>query len=102
VAIGGLPVGYRLATGDYLSIRAANGTHHFHQLTEDGAADAVGATPLLGVVPAISTAIAAGDAVTLVDPVFAAVIDPATLRDGALTRRGLEGISFTLVQTLRA
>ena len=90
-----------LSAGDYLSVQATNGVHHLHQTLDDVGADAGGATPEVAVVPSISPSIGVGDAVTLVDPVMAAVIDPATLREGRMSLRGHEGIAFDAIQTLR-
>ncbi len=101
VSLSGLPDGYTLSQGDYLSIDAG-GAPHLHQLLGFATADAGGSTDMIGVVPQIRASVAPGAAVTLVNPTMKAVIDPSSVSEGQMTRARAEGISFRLVQTLRA
>jgi len=100
VALGGLPPGYSLSVGDFLSIDVA-GIPHLHQIVTTAPADQLGVTPELEVVPALRTSIAPAAAVTLVDPTYKAVLDPASVKEGGFARARLTGVSFSLVQTLR-
>lgn len=100
LALAGLPPSYTMSVGDFVSIDVG-GIPHLHQLAAGGAADAAGNTPLLELAPAIRANVTAGMAVTLVNPTFKAIIDPATVREGRFARAHLSGVQFTLLQTLR-
>lgn len=101
--ISGLPVGYVLTAGDYLSFAYASAPtrYAFHQLVSGGVADGAGVTPAMEVTPHIRPGAVTGAAVVLVRPFFKAkIVAPATF--GEFRRVFASGISFDFVQTLGA
>jgi hypothetical protein len=103
LALTGLPAGFALAVGDYLSFAyGANPTRYaLHQVVNSATADATGLTPAFEVVPNIRPGAAVGTAVTLLHPSFKAVIVPGSVQEGRLARTLRKGISFAWQQTLR-
>jgi len=100
VALAGLPAGYTMSAGDFLSI-SVNGIPHLHQIVIGGSADGAGLTPELEVVPPVRVSVTTGMAITLVDPTMKAVCDPASVEEGQLQRAQLTGVSLSLIQTLK-
>lgn len=100
LTISGLPVGYRLSAGDYLSFRYGPGSalYAFHQLVSGGAAASNGRVAV-EVTPHIRPGWASGAAVELVEPVFKAVLRSATA--GRIGPLATAGHSFEFIQTLR-
>lgn len=102
--ISGLRAGYRLSAGDGIAFAyGSNPTRYaYHRVVSDSViASSAGLTPLFEVTPHIRPGASTGTAVRLVNPFFKAVIDPATVVDGADSGRFITGISFDVVQTLR-
>lgn len=101
--IAGLPVGYVLTAGDYLSFTYASSPtrNAFHQLVSGGAADGAGLTPAMEVTPHIRPGAVTGAAVVLVRPHFKALMS-GPVGFGAQAPRITSGISFDFVQTLGA
>jgi len=103
LSLAGLPAGYALSAGDYLAFSYGNpALLAFHQLVGDARADATGVLPAFEVVPQLRPGAAIGAPVTLVKPFFKALLVPGSLNEGALQRTRLAGISFDLIQTLKA
>ncbi len=103
LSLAGLPAGYALSAGDYLSFSYGSPTlQAFHQLVGDARADASGVVAAFGVVPQLRPGATIGTSVTLVKPVLKALLVPGSLNEGALQRMRLSGISFDLIQTLKA
>jgi len=103
LALAGLPAGYILSAGDYLSFSYGNpALHAFHQLVSDVRADASGVVPAFEIVPQLRPGATIGALVTLVKPFFKALLVPGSLNEGALQRTRLAGITFDLIQTLKA
>jgi len=100
LSLAGLPVGYTISVGDFLSIDVG-GIPHLHQVVTGGAAGVSGATPMLELVPALRANVTTGMMVTLVNPTFKAILDPASVRQGRFARAHMSGVQFTLLQTLR-
>ncbi len=103
LSLAGLPAGYALSAGDYLAFSYGNPPlWAFHQLVTDARADAAGIIPAFGIVPQLRPGAIVGASVTLVKPAFRALMLPGSLNEGALQRTRLSGISFDLIQTLKA
>ncbi len=104
LSLSGLPAGYRLGCGDHLGFTYGSAPlrHAFHRLISDNvSADASGATPSFEVTPALRPGATAGTAVTLLRPVFKAVIVPGSVTTGASARALTGGAAFEFIQTLR-
>lgn len=99
LSIGGLPAGYQLRTGDFLSF-VISGRHHLHRLVEDGAANGAGVTAPIELRPHLRPGAAAGAAVTLVNPVAEMLVTPGSYEPGATRGAVLAGMTFNAVQRL--
>ncbi len=103
LSLAGLPSGYTLSAGDYLSFSYGNpAIQAFHQLVGDAHADAAGIVPAFEIVPQLRPGALVGASVTLVKPAFRALMLPGSLNEGSLQRTRLAGITFDLIQTLKA
>ncbi len=103
LSLAGLPSGYALSAGDYLAFNYGNpAIQAFHQLVGDARADAAGIVPAFEIVPQLRPGATIGASVTLVKPAFKALLIPGSLNEGALQRTRLSGITFDLIQTLKA
>ena len=100
LALTGLPAGFEMTYGDYLSIETAAGGRELHMLARGAAADGSGATPEMEVVPHVRPGTTAGDAVTLVGPVVEMKLEPGSLRHERLNAV-LGRVSFQAVQVIR-
>lgn len=100
--IAGLPAGYALSDGDYLSFTYGSSPvrYGFHQIVVGGVADGAGLTPLIEVIPHIRPGATAGLAVAFVRSVIKAVIVPGSIQHGQMAGNRRDGISFEFVQTL--
>jgi len=103
MSLAGLPAGYALSAGDYLSFNYGNPPlRAFHQLVGDARADAAGIVPAFEIVPQLRPGATIGAPVTLVKPAFQALFVPGSLNEGVMQGTRLSGISFDLIQTLKA
>lgn len=80
IGLDGLPVGFVLTAGDFVSVRTIAGGREFLRLAEGGTADGAGSAPMLSASQPIRPAVAPGDPVGLVNPVAEMVLAPDTLR----------------------
>lgn len=97
----GLPVGFVLTGGDYISIETITGIEFFKiARANGGTANASGTTPEMEVVPAIRPSVAVGNAVTLIKPMVEMRLEPGSLDD---PWRDLKhrAITFKAVQVIR-
>lgn len=109
IRITGLPSGYRIYDGDYLSFQYGSNPvrYAFHQAiipvvgTPYVQATTAGLTPAFEVTPNIRPGYATGAAVQLLRPRFKAMIVPNSTNLGRSGQQQTTGISFTLMQTLR-
>lgn len=103
IRLAGLPVGYRITAGDFLSFAyGANPVRYaFHQAVSNGTAGADGTTGLFEVNTEIRPGYAIGAAVRLIKPVFKAIIVPMSYRGGVSMGLMTRDISFTIQQVLR-
>ncbi|WP_420023356.1 hypothetical protein ACN9JG_01530 [Cereibacter azotoformans] len=103
IQITGLPAGYVLSPGDFLSFTyGSNPTRRaLHQVVTGAVASAGGSTPAFEVVPAIRPGAATGAAVVLNKPFCKAVVVPGTVNAGIAAGLYTTGISFSWQQTLR-
>lgn len=97
--LSGLPAGYQLRAGDYLSFEIG-GRNILHILAEDALAAGSGVTPLFEVRAHLRPGTATGLAVTLVDPLCAMKIDPQTYNPGRRQGAVRVGVSFECVQAV--
>ncbi len=103
LSLSGLPAGYSLSAGDYLSFSYGNpGPRAFHQLVGDARADAAGIVPAFEIVPQLRPGATIGTSVTLTKPAFKALPVPGSLNEGVMQGTRLAGITFDLIQTLKA
>lgn len=98
----GLPVGYVLQAGDYLSFTYGTPTKFaLHRVLVGGTADGTGAIGAVEVNPYIRPGAVVGAAVTLLRPEFKALIVPGSVEEGQAMRDRRSGIAFSLIQDLR-
>lgn len=99
LALKNLPANFELTAGDFLSIDTGTGLE-LHRLAEGGQANGSGVTPQIAVVPHVRAAVAADDAVTLIDPLAEMRLEPdsLTLRQASVRTARL---GFRAVQVLR-
>ncbi len=103
LSLAGLPAGYALSAGDYLAFNYGNpAIQAFHQMVGDARADASGVVPVIEIVPQLRPGATIGASVTLVKPAFRALLVPGSLNEGVMQGTRLAGISFDLIQTLKA
>lgn len=99
--ITGLPAGYVLTPGDYLSFPHGTGLHAFHMVVT-GATASAGGVATVEVVPPVRNPVPVSQPVALVNPVFRASIVPGSVRVGAHVPGVAQGAAFSVVQNLRA
>jgi hypothetical protein len=104
LSLAGLPPGYTLRSGDYLSF--AYGTspvrYALHQVVDWAVTAGVGGiTPGFEVTPYLRTGVTVGLPVTLVKAACKAVLIPGTVQAGTGGHTIFSGTSFQFVQTLR-
>ena len=103
MSLAGLPAGYALSAGDYLSFSYGDpAIQAFHQMVGDARADVSGVVPAFEIVPQLRPGAIVGIAVALVKPAFKALLVPGSLNEGVMQGTRLSGISFDLIQTLKA
>ena len=103
LSLAGLPAGYALSAGDYLAFNYGNpAIQAFHQIVGDARADAAGIVPAFEIVPQLRPGATIGASVTLVKPAFKALLIPGSLNEGVMQRTRLAGVTFDLIQTLKA
>lgn len=104
LSLSGLPAGYQLTIGDYLSFDylASPTRHALHRVvTGSVTADGLGVTPVMEVQPPIRSGAAAGAAVSLIRPACMVKVIPGTVTPGTNARGFNQGMSFKIRQTLR-
>lgn len=103
LSLSGLPAGYALSAGDYLSFSYGNSAlHAFHQLVSDTRANTSGIVPAFEIIPQLRPGATIGASVALVKPAFKALLVPGSLNEGVMQGTRLSGVSFDLIQTLKA
>ncbi len=104
ITLSGLPVGYTLSSGDWLSVETTgSGGGRLVRLYRAQATMSADASGLLGplpVAPRIDAVVQAAQTVRLIDPIALAVLLPSDLRRGRLLPGRYEGASLALRQTL--
>lgn len=102
LSLSDLPPGYVLRAGDMISWEYGSSPTRYglHRLLEDVIADGSGDTAEFEVTPFIADAVTTSTAVSLVKPVFKAVLD-APPQYGAGQLAVFPGAQFSFVQTLR-
>ena len=103
LTISGLPIGYVLSAGDFLSFSygADPVRYAFHQVVVGSTADALGITGQIEVTPHIRPGAAVAAAVTLIRPAFKAVVIPGSYAAAMIGPRIASGQAFQFQQTLR-
>lgn len=102
VRIKDLPAGYVLSPGDYLSFTYGSSPtrYGFHQLVQGATASGGGVASGLELTPPLPAGVSATIGVTLVKPVFKAVLAGAP-GYGTISRASVDGMQLSFVQTLR-
>lgn len=103
VRIGGLPPGYGLSAGDYLSFFYGSAPQQFelHRVVSAVTAAGTGITPAFEVSPAIRSGVATGAAVTFYRPWCKAIIEAGSVQPTRTRSTISEGLRFSFVQTRR-
>jgi hypothetical protein len=101
ITLSGLPVGYALSAGDFLSFTYGSGRRALHRVVTGAAAGQNGTTPWIEVSPAVRLGFATPSPVTLVRPVCKAVLVPGSVRVSTAQGVNSAGASFSMIQTLR-
>lgn len=101
LTLSGLPAGYVLSAGDYLSFqRGTPIRHEFHRIVTPATADGSGVTPEFDVVPGIRPGVVVGAAVQLVRPYLRAVLVPGTIQPAPIEAGPAGTMVFSFRQTL--
>lgn len=104
MALSGLPVGYKLRPGDFVSFGYGSNPirRALHRIVSDEVtASAAGQTPLFEVIPHISPGATLTTAVELKRPYINAVVVPGSVRTGTSRGSKSRGLSFEFMQTMR-
>lgn len=103
LSLSDLPAGYVISDGDFIGFQygADPVRYAFHQVVVGAVADVGGQTGLIEMTPHIRPGAVVGSAVSLVRPVFKAIMVPGSYKPGGFSRGFKSGPSFTVVQTLR-
>lgn len=103
IKLGGLPVGYQMTAGDFLSFQyGSNPTRYaLHQVVSGGTADGAGITGYFEVVPFIQPGYTLAGPVKLIKPEMKAILKPGSFDPGKSSKQFTEGVKFTLIQTYR-
>lgn len=101
LSLKGLPSGYKLSIGDYLSFDyGSNPTRRaFHRLAEDATANGSGVTPAFTVSPFVRPGALLDTVVTLVKPTMKCIVLPGSI-DVQGTGSGTTVISFGVIQKI--
>lgn len=102
MALTGLPAGFVMTYGDFISVRTSIGGRELHRVVRayPGSYNGLGTTPLMEIEPPARAAVAAADVVDLIKPFVEMRLEPGSLDDpyvGPLHRR----VSFQAVQVIR-
>ncbi|GGH24394.1 hypothetical protein SAMN05444007_103401 [Cribrihabitans marinus] len=102
ISLSGLPSGYVLTAGDYLSFAYGDEDEKvaLHQVTVGGVAETDG-TLTVGVVSRVRPGAFDGAAVTLIGAACKAIIVPGSFKAGRIGLASTSGFSFSFKQTLR-
>lgn len=101
LTLSGLPAGYALSPGDYLSFtRDTPVRHEMHQIVTGATASGAGVTAEFEVVPGIRPGVVVGAAVVLIRAVFRATIIPGSVKFSPYALGPRQGPSFGFRQTL--
>lgn len=101
LTLSGLPDGYVLSAGDFLSFtRGSPLRYEMHQIVTGAVASVGGVVPEFEVVPAIRPGVIVGAAVVLSRPFFRAMLVPGSVKFSPYTPGPRQGASFTFRQTL--
>lgn len=103
LTLAGLPAGYVLSPGDYLSFTydGAQARRGFHRVVTGSTATGAGLLGPVELVPALRPGLTTGTAVALVNPVFKACLEAGTASRGTSRRNITEGATFAFLQSLR-
>lgn len=97
IRIDGLPVGYTLTRGDFISWDIAGGFRAFHRIIQTGSATELGQLEV-ELRPQLYTGTITGAVVTLKKPSFKAIMLPNSLREGTVAATKVIGKSFQIIQ----
>lgn len=101
LTLSGLPAGYILSAGDFLSFtRGSPLRHEMHQIVTDAVASGGGVSAEFEVVPAIRPGVTVSTPVVLARPFCRALIVPGSLKFSSYSLGPRQGPSFTYRQTL--
>lgn len=103
IGLEGLPVGYKITTGDFMSFTYGSNPVRYamHQFVEDGVAGGDGSTNYIEISDFIRPGFALDTPVTLIKPSFKAVVVPGSTNPGRVGQRMIDGLQFSVIQTLR-
>lgn len=99
----GLPVGYQLTRGDFLSFAYGSNPvrRALHRVQEVATADGLGDTGVFQIYPHLRPDALVGAAITLVKPYCKAVIVPGSVNEGTTKNGKTTGMAFSFRQSLR-
>lgn len=100
LSLKGLPAGYQLTAGDKMQIAyGANPVRYaFLEVSENAVASGAGVTPVFGVFPHVSSAIAVNTQVVLAKPACKCIIMPGSHNPGTATKMHTDGAGFKVIQ----
>ncbi len=103
IRLSGLPAGYVLSRGDYLSFAYGSSPvrYAYHQIAVGSVANGSGVTGDIEVTPNIRPGAVVSTAVVLVRPYFKAQIIPDSYQPAAGQGVQSSGLTFSFIQTLR-
>lgn len=99
IVVYGLPVGYVLTQGDFISFNfGAGGAYRaFHRILQTGAANSSGQLEI-ELRPHLNVGVTVGTIVTIKKPSFKAIIIPNSLNEGTIAATKVTGKSFQIIQ----
>ncbi|MEZ5790512.1 MAG: hypothetical protein R3D34_06885 [Nitratireductor sp.] len=95
LALAGLPAGYQLSAGDFLSFSHGSGRQALHRVVETAMADGAGETADFEVRPPLPAAATAGMAITLLRPTAKMALVPGSFEAGTTAGAMTRGMKFT-------
>lgn len=103
MSITGLPAGYKLTAGDFISFqyRTDPVRYAMHQFASDATANGSGVISSVEVSNFIRPGAVANTQLQLIKPRYKAVVVPGSTKAPTIGQMKSEGLSFSLIQTLR-
>lgn len=103
ISLSGFPPGYKISVGDCMSFTYGSNPVRFamHQFVGEAYANGEGVISPIEVIDFIRPGFTLGAPVTIIKPAFKAIVVPGSTNPGRVGQRMIDGLQFTVMQTLR-